>query len=52
MVGLMVTPLLVEYFLTERGKKMLEAVTIMQGIGVELMIENGMEGFLKAKGLI
>mgnify|MGYP003565336896 CR=1 FL=1 len=45
-------PLKVEYFLTERGKKMLEAITIMQNIGVEIMQENGMEHVLKAKGLI
>ena len=45
-------PLKVEYFLTERGKKMLEAISIMQQIGVELMLENGMDDLLKAKGLI
>lgn len=45
-------PLKVEYSLTERGRKMLEAVKIMQSIGVELMIENGMSDFLKEKGLI
>lgn len=45
-------PLKVEYFLTERGKKMLEAITIMQHIGIELMKENGMEDVLKAKGFI
>jgi DNA-binding HxlR family transcriptional regulator len=45
-------PLKVEYFLTERGEKMLEAITIMQHIGVELMQENGMEDVLKAKGFI
>ncbi|MGE5373006.1 MAG: winged helix-turn-helix transcriptional regulator [Solirubrobacterales bacterium] len=32
-------PLKVEYFLTERGEKMLEAITIMQGIGIDLMKE-------------
>ncbi len=45
-------PLKVEYFLIERGHKMLEAIKIMQTIGIELMQENGMEDFLKAKGLI
>ncbi|MDP4146437.1 MAG: helix-turn-helix domain-containing protein [Bacillota bacterium] len=45
-------PLKVEYFLTERGKKMLEAITIMQHIGIDLMKENGMEDVLKEKGLI
>ncbi|PKM77458.1 MAG: transcriptional regulator [Firmicutes bacterium HGW-Firmicutes-15] len=45
-------PLRVEYFLTERGQKMLEAINIMQSIGVDLMQENGMEDVLKAKGFI
>lgn len=36
-------PLKVEYFLTNRGKKLLEAVTIMQNVGIELMEEIGME---------
>lgn len=45
-------PLRVEYFLTERGKKMLEAINIMQNIGIELMLENGMEDVLRAKGFM
>lgn len=45
-------PLKVEYSLTERGKKLLEAVTIMQGVGIELMKENGMEEVLKKIGLL
>lgn len=45
-------PLKVEYFLKERGKRMLEAISIMQHIGVELMQENGMEDLLKARGFI
>lgn len=45
-------PLRVEYFLTERGEKMLEAITIMQSIGIELMLENGMEDVLRAKGFM
>ncbi|GLC82238.1 winged helix-turn-helix transcriptional regulator [Lacrimispora brassicae] len=45
-------PLKVKYALTERGKKLLEAVTIMQGVGIELMKENGMTDVLKAKGFI
>ena len=32
-------PLKVEYSLTARGEKLLEAITIMQSIGVELMKE-------------
>lgn len=45
-------PLKVEYYLLERGKKMLEAITIMQQIGIELMQESGMEDTLKAKEFI
>lgn len=45
-------PLRVEYSLTERGRKLLEAVTIMQHVGIELMKENGMEDILKEKGLL
>lgn len=45
-------PLKVEYFLTDRGRRLLEAVTIMQNVGIELMKENGMEDVLKANGLL
>jgi DNA-binding HxlR family transcriptional regulator len=45
-------PLKVEYFLTDRGKKMLEAITIMQSIGIDLMLENGMMDVLKVNGFI
>ena len=45
-------PLKVEYLLTERGGKLLEAITIMQGVGVELMKENGMEDVLKMNGFL
>lgn len=45
-------PLRVEYFLVERGKRMLEAISIMQEIGIELMQENGMEDVLREKGFI
>lgn len=45
-------PLKVEYFLTDRGKKMIEAISIMQQIGVDLMKENEMEDVLKSKGFI
>jgi DNA-binding HxlR family transcriptional regulator len=46
-------PLRVEYSLTsERGKKMLDAVLIMQDIGIDYMKENGMADILKCKGLI
>lgn len=46
-------PLRVEYFLTEvKGKKILEAINIMQMVGIEYMMENGMEQELKCKGII
>lgn len=45
-------PLKVEYSLTERGKKLLEAITIMQSIGIDLMRESGMSNFLKENGFI
>ena len=45
-------PLRTEYSLTERGKKMLDAITIMQGIGIELMLENGMDDTLRAAGFL
>jgi hypothetical protein len=38
--------------LSGRGKKLLEAITIMQSIGIELMKENGMEDVLKANGFL
>ena len=44
-------PLKVEYFLTDRGTKMLSAVLIMQEIGIEYMIEHGMTSFLDKKGI-
>lgn len=45
-------PLKVVYSLTERGQKMLEAITIMQSIGIDLMRENGMVDLLRANGFI
>lgn len=46
-------PLRVEYFLTEdRGKKIMEALTIMQAIGIDFMLENNMEDILREKGVI
>jgi DNA-binding HxlR family transcriptional regulator len=45
-------PLHVEYFLTEdRGERVLEAIRIMQEIGVEYMVEHGMTDILKRKGI-
>lgn len=45
-------PLKVEYSLIDRGKRLLEAVSIMQSVGIELMKENGMEDVLKANGFL
>lgn len=44
-------PLRVEYFLTERGKKMFSAILIMQDIGIEYMVEHEMTDFLDEKGI-
>jgi len=45
-------PLKVEYSLTVRGTKLLEALSIMQSIGVDLMKENSMEDILRANGFM
>lgn len=46
-------PLHVEYFLTEkRGIPILDALKIMQKIGIDYMRENGMEEDLRCKGII
>lgn len=45
-------PLHVDYFLTGRGKEMLKAIKIMQRIGIEMMMEDGKEDFLKEVGLL
>lgn len=46
-------PLRVEYFLTkDRGEPMLQALSIMQNIGIEFMLSNGQEEILKEKGII
>lgn len=45
-------PLSVEYYLTSRGKKIFEAITIMQKVGIEIMIEDNKLDLLKEKGLI
>ena len=45
-------PLRVEYRITERrGRKMIEAITIMQMIGVDYMLEKGMSDVLVSKGI-
>lgn len=45
-------PLKVEYFLTNRGIKMLSALKIMQEIGIEFMLDNNMDDILREKCLI
>ena len=44
-------PLKVEYYLTDRGNKILSAIYIMQEVGLEYMVEHGMEDILKEKGI-
>lgn len=44
-------PLHVEYFLTNRGIKILEAINIMQSVGVEYMIEHEQSDILEKKGI-
>ncbi|MFA9376302.1 MAG: winged helix-turn-helix transcriptional regulator [Lachnotalea sp.] len=45
-------PLHVEYFLTKRGTQLLEAVLIMQDIGISYMIEHGQLELLEQKGIV
>lgn len=46
-------PLKTEYFLTEdQGKKILQALTIMQQLGIEYMQSHGMEQELIQRGLL
>lgn len=46
-------PLRVEYSITQRrGLKMIEAITIMQMVGVDYMLENGMTDALISKGIL
>lgn len=45
-------PLKSKYSLTIRGKKLFEAISIMQSIGIEIMLEDHREDFLKTKGLL
>lgn len=44
-------PLKVDYFLTERGVKMLTAIRIMQEIGIDYMVEHDMTEILDKKGI-
>lgn len=44
-------PLRVEYFLTDRGKKLSTAINIMQEIGIEYMVEHGQTDWLERKDI-
>ena len=44
-------PLHVDYYLTERGIRILKAVEIMQEIGIEYMVEHHLTGILDQKGI-
>lgn len=45
-------PLHVEYFLTEnKGMELIKAIKIMQNVGIDYMIENGMEEVIKEKDI-
>ena len=45
-------PLKSEYFLTERGKRIFGAISIMQSIVIEMMLEDDREDLLQEKGLL
>lgn len=45
-------PLSSQYSLTARGKKLCEAISIMQALGIEMMLEDHRETFLKEKGFL
>lgn len=45
-------PLKVEYHLSGRGKTIFQAITIMQEVGIEMMLEDHKEDLLKTKGLL
>lgn len=45
-------PLHVEYFLTEdKGMQIIKAIKIMQNVGIDYMMENGMSDIIKAKNI-
>ena len=45
-------PLKVDYFLTDRGRRIFEAVSILQSVGIELMLEDNRGDFLRGKGTL
>lgn len=44
-------PLKVEYFLTERGMKLLAAINIMQDVGIDYMLDLNLKHVLDEKGI-
>lgn len=45
-------PLTSEYTLTDRGRQIFEAVSIMQTVGIEMMREDNRDNLLKEKGVL
>lgn len=45
-------PLRVEYYVSKRGEELVKAIEIMQRIGIEMMLEDGLSDILKKKGLL
>ena len=44
-------PLHVAYYLTARGQKLMQAISIMQEIGIDYMVEHGQTALLDSKGI-
>ena len=44
-------PLHVDYYLTARGRRILEAIKIMQEVGIDYMIEHHLTDSLEQKGI-
>lgn len=44
-------PLKVEYFLTDRGMKILSAINIMQEVGIDYMLDLNLQHILDEKGI-
>lgn len=43
-------PLRVEYALTDKGRRMLQVIKMMQEVGIEIMLADGKEEMLRKKG--
>lgn len=41
-----------EYNVSKRGEELVKAIAIMQRIGIEMMLEDGLSEILKKKGLL